>query len=162
MAITRAKKEEIYKKTSDILNDSESVVFVNFHGLGVADTTKLRSDLRNEEVGYSVLKKTIVKKALDESKAEGEVPELEGELALVYGKDAIAPARGVHSFYKEHKDNIQILGGIFQGKYVGKEEMMSIAQIPPVNVLYGQFVNLINSPIQRMAVVLDQIAEKKS
>jgi ribosomal protein L10 len=40
--------------------------------------------------------------------------------------------------------------------------MMAIATIPPREVLYAQLANLINSPIQRLAIALDQIAGKKA
>jgi ribosomal protein L10 len=40
-------------------------------------------------------------------------------------------------------------------------EMMSIATIPPIETLRGMFVNLINSPIQRLVIGLDQIAKSK-
>ncbi len=162
MAITKEKKEQIYKKTVDVIKDSQSMVFVNFHGLGVGNTTDLRNKLREEGVNYVVAKKTLAKKALEEAKLEGEIPTLDGELALAYADDLTAPARGVYDFQKKHKDNISILGGIFEGKFMDQGAMTEIAAIPSTPVLYGQFVNLINSPIQRFAVVLNQIAEKKA
>jgi len=161
MAITKDKKKEIVAKVKGAVDSADSVVFVNFHGLGVEDTTQLRKNLRGEEVGYIVAKKTLIKRVLDDSKIDGDMPSLDGELAIVYAKDLIAPARGVYDFQKDHKNRIAILGGVFDGKYMNKEEMMEIATIPPTPVLYGQFVNLINSPIQRFAVVLDQIAQSK-
>jgi len=161
MAINKEKKKEIVAKVKDAVDSADSVVFVNFHGLTVGDTTELRKKLRDEGVGYTVAKKTLIKRVLGESKVEGEVPSLDGELAVAYGKDLIAPARGVYDFQKDHEDSVVILGGVFEGRYMNKEEMMEIATIPPTPVLYGQFVNLINSPIQRFAVVLDQISEAK-
>jgi len=154
MAINKDKKKKIYEKTQGILKDSGSVVFVNFHGLNVSDTTQLRNNLRKEGSSYTVTKKTLVKKALDSSSVEGEMPELEGELALAYGEDLIAPARGVYEFQKKHKENVAILGGIFEGSFVDKEKMLSIAQIPSPQILKGQFVNLINSPIQSFVTAL--------
>ncbi len=162
MAISKDRKKEVYEKMQGIVKDSETVVFVNFNGLNVTDTNQLRSDLRDEDSSYTVAKKTLIRKTLDESKIEGEIPELEGELALAYGKDMIAPARGVYEFQKKHKENLAILGGIFEGVFVGKEKMLSIAQIPSPQVLRAQFVNLINSPIQGLVVALNEIAEKKS
>lgn len=162
MAITKDKKKEILESVSQVVKDAKSVVFVNFHGLNVGDTTELRRGLRKDEIGYVVAKKTLVRKALEGVKVEGEVPKLEGELAVAYGNDLTAPAREVHEFSKEHKDNVSILGGIFEGKYMNKEEMMQIALIPSVPVLYGQFVNLINSSIQQFVSALGQIAEKRS
>ena len=161
MAISREKEKGVYDKSSSAINDSTSVVFVNFHGLSVTDTANLRRGLRSDEVGYVVAKKTLVKRAFADSKIEGDIPVLDGELSLAYGKDLIAPARGIHEFQKKHKDSIQIMGGVFEGKYMTKEEMTNIATIPPMEILRAQFVNLINSPIQQFVVALDQIAEAK-
>ena len=161
MAITKEKKKEIYDKINNAISDSTSMVFVNFHGLSVTDTASLRRELRDNGVGYVVAKKTLVRRAFGDSKVEGEIPALDGELALAYGEDLISPARGIYDFQKKHKDNIQILGGVFEGKYMMKEEMMNIAMIPSMEVLRAQFVNLINSPIQRFVVALDQIARVK-
>ena len=161
MAITKEKKKEVYDKLNGIIKNSPTAVFVNFHGLGVDETTQLRQNLRSENAFYTVAKKTLIKKALEESSIEGEIPTLEGELAIAYGEDLIAPARGVYEFQKKHKDHISILGGIFEGSFADKEKMLSIAQIPGLQILRGQFVNLINSPIQGLVIALNQIAEKQ-
>ena len=161
MAITRAKKEEILGKLDGIKNDSESIVFVNFNGLSVADTTAMRSKLREEGVGYLVAKKTLMKRAFGETFA-GEMPELEGEIALAYSQDAVAPAQNIKEFAGKFKDKLAIVGGVFEGVYKTREEMTEIASIPALPVLRGMFVNVINSPIQGLAVALNQIAEKKS
>ncbi|MCK4918203.1 MAG: 50S ribosomal protein L10 [Candidatus Pacebacteria bacterium] len=161
MAINKDRKKEIYEKVQGILKDSASVVFVNFKGLNVTDTTQLRNNLRDEDSSYSVIKKSLVRKALENYSFKGDMPELEGELALAYGEDLIAPARGVYEFQKKNKENIAILGGIFEGSFMNKEKMLSIAQIPAPQILKGQFVNLINSPIQGFVTALSKIADKK-
>ena len=162
MAITKEKKKEILGNLKSALKDAASVVFVNFHGLTVIDTSNLRNKLREAGVSYFVAKKTIVKRALSEEKIEGDMPELEGELAIAYGKDLIAPARGIYEFQKKHKGSIAIIGGIFEKAYKNKEEMVEIASIPEPQVLRGMFVNVINSPIQGLAAALDAIAQKKA
>ena len=162
MALTREKKGEILKKLKDIFGNSESAVFVSFKGLSVFDTADMRSALREENVGYFVSKKTLMKRALEEAGFKGEVPDLIGETAVAYGTDLTAPARGIFEFTNKFKDNIAIVGGIFEGRYMNKEEMTEIASIPPLQTLYGMFVNIINSPIQRCAIALDQIAVSKS
>jgi len=161
MAITKEKKIEIVKDLEKAIKGVKSIVFVNFHKLPVKETTMLRRSLREQGVSYKVAKKTLIKRALGTVKAEGELPELDGEVAIVYGQDELAPAREVYSFQKSHKDSIAILGGVFEGKYLNKEAMLSIAMIPPLQTLRGMFVNLINSPIQRVVIALDQIAKKQ-
>lgn len=162
MAITRQKKEEIVDRLAKALKGAKSAVFVNFKGLKVSDATEMRRALKSEGVSYTVAKKTLTHRVLDAEKFEGEKPQLEGELALAWGEDLVAPARGVHSFVKKFPESLKILGGIFEGRYMSKSEMEEIALIPGLDVLRGKFVNIINSPIQRVAVALNEIAKSKS
>lgn len=159
--LQKSKKEEIIKELEGAIKGSESLVFLNFHGLKVSDETKLRGSLRDAGVGYKVSRKTLLARAL-KGKAEGEIPQLAGEVAIAYSKDAISSPREIYNFQKTHKGALSILGGIFERKFIGGEKMTEIAMIPSREVLYAQFVNLINSPIQRLAVVLDAIAKSKN
>jgi len=163
MAITKQKKVELIGSMSERLATAKSIVFVNFKALGAADTKILRRKLRADNVGYFVTKKTLAKRVLTDLKAKGEMPELPGELAIAYGEDLLAPARETYGFQimPRDKGSIAIVGGIFDGEYKTKEEMMAIATIPPLQVLRGMFVNLINSPIQRFAIAMGEIANSK-
>lgn len=161
MAITKAKKQDILAKLEGVKNDSDSIVFVSFRGMPVSDNTAMRAALREKGVGYFVAKKTLMKRAFDGA-FEGEMPSLEGEIAVAYSADAIAPAQNVKEFAEKYKENIAIAGGIFQGVYKSREEMTEIASIPSLQVLRGMFVNVINSPIQGLVIALNGIAEKKS
>lgn len=162
MAITKQKKAEVVEKLTEGFNKAKSLVFVNFRGLSVGNTTAMRQDLKNQGISYTVAKKTLTNRALDDKKFEGEKPELPGELALAWGEDEIAPIAQVYTFQKKYPENIKILGGVFQGRYVGMSEINELALIPSMDVLRGKFVNIINSPIQRMAIALSEVAKTKS
>lgn len=163
MAITKQKKTELIASMTERLADAKSIVFVNFKALSVAETKLLRRKLSADKVGYFVTKKTLAKRVLNDLKAKGDMPELPGELAIAYGEDLLAPARETYAFQKtpREKGSISIVGGIFDGEFKTQAEMMSIATIPPLQVLRGMFLNVINSPIQRFAVAMGQIAESK-
>ena len=162
MAITREKKEEVRKTIEDILEKAATIVFVNFKGLGVSDTVLMRRRLREKGIGYYVAKKTLIKMALGTKSFAGEVPVLEGEIALAYSDDPTAAAREIHSFSKDFDKKIGIVGGIFEGEYQNKSAMLDIALIPSKEALLAQFVYIINSPIQGFASVLYQRAEKQT
>ncbi len=163
MAITKGKKEEVVAKVGEALKDAASVVFVHFKGLSVADTSAMRRTLRDEGVGYYVAKKTLIKRALAEKGIGGNLPELPGEIAMAWSSgDATLPARQIFEHGKKHKGALAIVGGIFEGMFASSEQMNAIATIPPVPVLRGMFVNVINSPIQGLVIALDQIAQKKA
>lgn len=161
MPIKKAKKTEILNKMQGIAKEAKSAVFVNFHGLTVANSTEMRRALKGAGVKYVVAKKTLTKKAFAERGLTGEMPQLDGELGIAYGEDLIAPAREVLEFQKKFDGKFSILGGVFEDKFMSKSEMMNIATIPSKHQLYGMFVNLINSPIQRMAIVVSEIAKSK-
>lgn len=160
MAITKEKKGEILSKLKKIVEDSKSVVFINFHGLPVSESSGVRKELRGKGVGYTIAKKTLIKKAFESLKIDGSMPSLPGEIGIVYGADVLDPAREIYSFQKKLDKKVQIVGGVFDGKYMSLEEMTSVAQIPGLKTLQAQFVNLINSPIQRLVIGLNAIADK--
>jgi len=161
MPLKKEQKVQVVDNVAKIAENNSTVVFINFHGLSVSAAENIRNTLREQSIGYYVAKKSLVKRALSGANIKGEIPSLDGELALIYGEDAIAPAREIKKFPKEYEDIISIMGGIFDSEFIGKERMEEIASIPSPQVLYGQFVGLINSPIQRFVVSLDQISKTK-
>ena len=161
MAITKAKKLEILSTLEDVKKVAETVVFVHFNALPVKDSTLMRAKLREDGVGFLVAKKTLMKRVFGTA-YEGTMPELDGEIAVAYSTDPMAPAQSMKEFGSKYKDSLSIVGGIFQGVYKSKEEMTEIASIPSLQVLRGMFAQLINSPLQRFAVVLSKVSETKS
>lgn len=161
MARTRTEKKEIIEKLDKIIDGAKSLVFVNIHGLKVGDATVMRRKLKSDSVGFFIAKKTLTGLALDKKKFKGTVPALSGEIGMAYGTDLVAPARGIYEFQMKLKDQVAIVGGVFEGSYMNKEEMLGIATIPPLSILHGMFVNIINSPIQGFVLALDAIAKKK-
>lgn len=165
--LLKSKKEEMIKELEGVIKESESLVFVNFHGLKVNDETVLRRNLRKEGVGYKVSRKTLLARAL-KGKAEGVIPELAGEVAVAYlltgqagTKDATTTPREIYNFQKTHKGILNILGGIFEGKFIGEAKMMELAMIPTREVLLSKLAFLLKSPMQRLALAVSEVVKKK-
>ncbi len=162
MAINKAKKQSITSQLSEDLKNAESIVFVHFNKLPVVDSTVLRKTLHEQGISYQVVKKTLMKRVLAEKGFEGSLPELPGNIAIAWSTDPTAPAREVYAFRKGREEQVKLAGGIFENRYLDAVGINEIATIPSMHVLRGMFVNVINSPIQGFASVLNQIAEKKS
>ncbi len=145
--------------------EASSIAFVGFTKFTVADVSKMRKELAKVGVRYYVAKKTLILRALKERGYTGEVPVLPGEIAVAWTTsvgDVTAPARGVHEYSKKLKGVLSLLGGVFEGAFLDAGKMTGIATIPPMIVLRGMFVNVINSPIQGLVIALDKIREKKA
>ena len=163
MAISKDKKREIVAKLNDAFGESSSVAFVGFTKLTVSDASKMRAELAQAGVRFFVAKKTLIRKALETQGYAGMLPELPGEVAIAWTADDVtAPARGVYEFGKKLKGALALLGGVFENSFIDAPQAVAIATIPPVPVLRGMFVNVINSPIQGLVIALDKIREKKA
>ncbi len=166
MAKTREQKKEIVEKIEGALKGAASSVFVHFKGVTVAQESKMRRAFRADGLGYTVAKKTLIRRALDNLGHDHQGVSMDGEVAVAYNtesSDPTLPANRIFAYGKElGADKVVILGGIFEGKFVDAAAMNEIATIPSLIVLRGKLVNLINSPLSRLAVVLDQRAQKMS
>lgn len=163
MAKTKEEKQEVVKKLEDGLKHAASSVFVRFTKVKVAEESAMRKALKSDHVQYFVAKKTLIRRALNALGHTHDALPLEGEVAVAYGggEDTTAAARLVHEFGKKMAGKLTILGGIFEGRLEGQAKMQEIATIPSMQVLRGMFVNVINSPIQGLAIALNAIAQKK-
>lgn len=160
MAITKDKKTSIVAEFKTMLDSAESVVFVNFHKMTVAQSGAFRRALRAEGVDFKIGKKTLLKRVLDTKDFKGELPELAGEIGIAVAKDLLAPARAVYTFQKATKA-VELVGGIFEGSYKNKEEILAIATIPSREVLLSQIAYLLKSPLQRLAIAVNEVAKIK-
>ena len=163
MAKTREQKKEIVQKLESAMKSAATTVFVHFSKVTVAEESAMRRELREKGIGYTVARKTLIRRALDSLGHKSDEATLDGEVALAYGgaDDVTAPARSLHEFGKKFADKLTILGGLFEGKLVGALQMQEIATIPPMQSLRAMFAQLINSPRQRLAVVLSKVAESR-
>ncbi len=160
MAITKQKKEAIVAKLEQIREEAATIVFVRFNGLTVTESNAMRRELQGLNVEYYVAKKTLLKRVFGEAFG-GTYPELEGEIAIAYSTDQIAPAQNIKTFAKKYKDRVTMVAGVFEGNFQDQAQIEEIASIPSMLELRGMFVNVINSPIQGLVIALNAVAEKK-
>lgn len=162
MALKKAKKAELIDSYTDALKASKSAVYVKFKGLPVGQTSGFRSSLFAEGIHYTVVKKTLWTRATQAVGISGVAPVVGEELAVVWGDDLLSPARLSYEFSKTHKDTFGIVGGIFDGEFKDAKQMMEIATIPPREVLLSQIAYLLKSPMQRLAIGINAVAQKKA
>ncbi len=152
MPKTKAQKHSVLQNLIDKLDNMKSAVFVNFSGIPVKEIDGLRQDCKKEDVKYEVTKKTLLKKALAEKGLEAK--NFEGEVATVIGLgDEVTPAKLIAEFAKGH-ENMQILGGILEGKLIEKDQVVALAKLPGRDELIAKAVGSIAAPLSGMVNVL--------
>jgi len=155
MPKTKQQKEATVETLVNGFKTAKSVVFANFQGLTVADSSILRRDCRKDQVEVLAAKKTLIKKACEEMGLKEIDPKIfQGGVAAFMGYgDEISAPKAVNVFAKGH-EIVTIFGGIFEGKFVPSATIKSLASLPGRTELLSQLVGSLNSPISGFANVL--------
>ncbi len=154
MALTREQKKEIIDNLEEKINRQKSMVFVDYKGLKVKDLFDLRKKLKKEDAALIIAKKTLMGLAFKAKKIEIKEEELKGQPAIIFGfQDEIKPAKVAEQFSRELK-NLKILGGYFEDKFMGAEEMIALARLPSKQELLGQLIGSISAPVSNFVNVL--------
>ena len=155
MAKTKEQKKESVKLLSGLFSKTKSVVFTNFDGLKVNDTNELRNILRENNVEYTVAKKTLLKLALKEAGMKDvDVDKMTSGLGVAFGiKDEIMPAKVLAMFAKKHPE-LKLIGGIFENKFIDANKVAELAEIPGREELFTKLVWLFNYPVSGLVNVL--------
>ena len=160
MSLNRSEKEAVIQEVTDLAAKAQTLVMAEYRGITVADMTELRSKARSNGVALSVLKNTLVRRAVAGSSFESVVDQMTGPLIYGFSEDAVAAAKVVADFAKTN-DKLVIRGGVYDGKALDANGVKQLASIPSKEVLLAQLCGLLKSPISRTAVVLGALAAKK-
>lgn len=171
--ILEQKKAQV-ETLADKVKGSVTGVLIDYKGITVAEDTKMRKELREANVEYTVIKNSILTRAFSEVGYDELEEVLVGTTALALSEDdVIAPSKILAKYAKELKDVIVIKGGFLDGEVVGLEQINELATLPSeeeliakalgsLNAPISGLVNVLNGNIRGLAQVLGQIVEQKS
>ena len=154
------KKEEV-SKLAEAMKESKLILLTDYRGINVADVTDLRTQIRNINAEYKVIKNNITKRALAECGLEGLDEQLEGPTAVIMTKEDYLDATKI--IYKFSKDNdyYKIKGGVIDGKVVTTEEIVTLAKLPSRQDLLSMLAGGLLANISKLAVALEQVRLQK-
>lgn len=154
MALTKEKKDKSLKSLKENISKQKSIVFIDFSKINSKDLFSLRKTLKEADCLLKIGKKTLMKIAfnnLGDSFWDSVKNSAKGQLALVLGfKDEVAPARISKKFSKVN-ENLKILGGIFENRFIEKEQVLVLADLPSKEELLAKLILSIKSPIAGFA-----------
>ena len=157
-----SEKQAIVAALTERIKNASSGVFVDYKGINVAQDTELRTELRKNDVEYSVIKNTLTRFALDDCGLKEIDPILNGTTSLATSTgDPIAPFRIISDYSKKLNDVFNIKAAFMDGKVLSETEIAEISALPSKEALYSQVFGTLLAPITSLAVVLNQILEQK-
>ncbi|MCA1024366.1 50S ribosomal protein L10 [Halobacillus litoralis] len=154
-------KKQIVSDLAEKFRNSKSAVLVDYRGLDVAEVTELRNQLREAGVEYKVHKNTMIRRAAAEVELSDLDEVLQGPTAIAFhAEDAVAPARILNNFAKDHED-LEIKGGVVEGQVATLEQIKEVANLPNYEGLVSMFLSVLQAPIRNFAYATQAVADQK-
>lgn len=152
MALTKEQKQVQVKELTEKMSAASSLILANYIGLNVAEVSELRGQLKQSDAEMKVAKKTLMKIAAKEAGIENFADaDFTGPVSIIFSfGDPLSGAQTAFKFSKNHKQ-VEIIGGMFDGKILSKEQALELAQMPSRDVLLTIFVCMIRSPLVSFA-----------
>jgi large subunit ribosomal protein L10 len=172
--VNRDQKATAVAEIAEQIQESEAVFAIDYRGITVAQVAELRGKLRDADATFRVVKNTLTERAADQADAEALKGLLEGPTALTFVRgDAAAAAKAIADFQRSTGGELlPFKGGLMNGDALDAAQITAISKLPSREVLYGQLVGVVASPItglarglngllSGLAVALGGVLEKK-
>jgi large subunit ribosomal protein L10 len=172
--MNREQKAAAIEEVAGQIQESEAVFAVDYRGISVPQAAELRTRLTEAGARFRVVKNTLTQRAADQAGVESLKEVLEGPTAFTFvladGGDVALAAKALAAFRREH-DVVAFKGGVMGGEALSIDQLEALSKLPSLDVLHGQLVGVIASPITGLvrtlnaliaglAIQLQQIAEQ--
>ena len=153
----RTQKAAAIEEVAGHISESNAIFAVDYRGISVPQAAELRTKLRDADASFRIVKNTLTERAADQAGAEGLKDYLTGPTAMTFVRgDAAAAAKALNDFARS-SGLLAFKGGWMDGRALSPDEIVSISRLPSREVLYGQLVGLIASPITGLAAGLSNL-----
>jgi large subunit ribosomal protein L10 len=154
--MNRTEKESFISALRERVDRAPAMYFTDFSGLNVKSMTELRRMLRDSGAEYLVAKNRLMLRALEGT----EIPDLSGVLNGPTGvvftyEDAVAPAKALTDFAKEHGDKPAFKLGVLDNKILDAAQIDRLAKLPSKEQLLAEFAGAMQAPMAALAMALE-------
>jgi large subunit ribosomal protein L10 len=155
--LDRSQKAAAIEEVAGQISESQAIFAVDYRGISVPQAAELRTRLRDADASFRVVKNTLTERAADQAGAEGLKEYLSGPTAMTFVRgDAAAAAKALNDFART-SGLLAFKGGWMDGRALSPDEIVSISRLPSREVLYGQLVGLIASPLSGLAAGMSNL-----
>jgi len=157
--ITKEKKKKILEELAEKISRQKSIVFADITKLKTKDLYVLRKRVKEGRGEAKVVKKTLLRLALEKHGIKIDEEKLIGQILAIFGyEDEVLPAKVAFEFSKTN-ENFKIKGGIIQNQFLEKEKIEEIAKLPTKEELLARIVSQISAPISNFVYLLNGVLQ---
>lgn len=160
--MSKAERQANVEALTAQIKASPNIYVTDFSGLNVLKMTDLRRQLRQAGAKYVVVKNTLALRALAANSVTTLDGEFKGPVGLVLaGADPLPAAKVIGDFAKAN-EKPAVKAGLVDGKTVQAAYVKRLGEIPPREVLLGQFAGAMNSVLSNFVLALEAYRDQKT
>ena len=157
-----SEKQAIVDGLVERIKASQSGILVDYKGITVSEDTALRTEMRKSGVDYTVIKNTLVRRALDQVNLGALDSVLNGTTSLATAEsDPIAPFRIISDYSKKLGDRFNVKAAYMEGQVLDAAAIEELSALSTKEALYSKVLGTMIAPITGLAVCLGQVLEQK-
>ena len=162
--MTREEKSVAINEILDVLKSNQNIYLTDISGLNALETSNLRRMCFKAGVKLSVVKNTLLEKAMESSEKDfGELKEtLKGNTSVMIAEVSNAPAKVIKNFRKKSERPILKGAMIEEDIYIGDDQLEILFAIKSKEELIGDIIMLLQSPAKNVISALSSSAGKLS
>ncbi|HEX3909156.1 MAG TPA: 50S ribosomal protein L10 [Solirubrobacteraceae bacterium] len=145
--MNRDQKAVAIEEIAAHIDESQAIFAVDYRGISVPQVAELRSKLREADATFKVVKNSLTERAADQAGAETLKEYLSGPTALTFVRGDAATAAKAIADYAKATQLLPFKGGLMDGAVLDVEQLRSLSRLPSREVLYGQLVGVVASPV---------------
>jgi len=159
----KSQKSEVIESLKQKFDDATFFYFIDESTLSAAKTSKLRRSAFEKGISYSVVKNSLIKKALEQSNknAEDVFNILQGPTAVFFSTNSNDIAKLIKEFRGEDAKPELKAAYIDSDIYIGDAELKNLVALKSKNELIGDIIGLLQSPATNLISALQGNADKK-
>lgn len=154
--MTREEKNQAIDELTGILNNSSTVYVADIEGLDASQTSQLRRLCFQRGVKLSVVKNTLLRKAMEKSDRTFDdlFVTLKGNTSIMLSDTGNVPAKLIKDFRK--KGTLPLLKGAYidESVFVGDNQLDALSNIKTKDELVGEIITLLQSPARNVISAL--------
>ena len=160
MGLNKESKQAVINAVSSVLESSQTIVIARYDGVTVDKMTAIRKQARGANVYLKVIKNTLVRKAVANTKFAPLADKMVGQLIYSASHDPIAAAKIINDFAKS-ADNVKIIAGMYNEKELDANAVKKLASIPSREELLAMLLGVMQQIPAKFVRCIDAIKKQK-
>ena len=150
-------KKVLVEDLNKIAQEAFSVIAVDYRGTNVPGLTQLREEAKSQSVQLKVIKNTLAKRALENTKFDSLNEILTGPTLLAFSMNDFQSAAKLVKDFAAKEESFEVKGLSIGEGFLEPNELKALASLPSKEEAISMLLGLLQAPLTKLAGTLNEV-----